>query len=975
LLLAVSAEATTFTVTSSADSGGSCPGSTCTLRQAIATAAASGDTVGFQIPTTDPGYNAATGAYTINLVSELLIAKSLTIDGSGSKIVLGGARAVRVFHVTAGTVVLAKLQITAADLSGVFTQGGAGILNEATLTVRECTIYGNHGGTGDGGGIRNTGILLLTNSTVSGNRVFRSVGEVDGGGIFNAGGATLTIANSTITGNNAQFTLAGAGIYNQSGGTVRLRNTVVAGNLGPNSANPSDTVGAFISDGFNFIGDASQSTGFMAGSQDQFGTKASPMDPKLGLLLDNGGPNPTHLPQVGSLLIDRGNRGTDANGQPINFDQRGQPRPVDRPEVNGTATDGSDIGAVERGPAQAGPNFVVTNIFEQFGEGCMTDDCSLPSAMNAANANADASTITFAPYVQGTIPNTLVRAGLSIASPMTISGPGARLLTINGNNLSRIFNIASAAGTVRISGLTLTTGRAGGSAFPENSGGALFNAGSLTLSDCTIRNNVAVLHGGAIFNNGQNGNAVLTLLRCTLTGNSAGASGAAIFSGASNGKTTIELTNCTLDQNNASQYGGAVYNDGNLGNAALTLTNCTLNKNNASSIAGGIYNDALNPNSTGIATTTLTNTILMAGTGANLVNDGGTISSQGNNLSSDTGGGFLNKSTDRFNTNPGLDILKNNGGPTDTVALLSSSVARDTGNDALAPRTDERGYFRNGTSDVGAFEFSGIAPGLVANVSTRLQVGQDDNALFEGFIIQGPAGSSKKIIVRALGPFLASCCGVTDALANPTLDIFQGNTPIATNNDWGTTQLGGIITADQSTEIAASGFAPSDGFESVIIANLGPGAYTAVARGLGNTTGIGLVDAFDLSAASLAKVVNFSTRGLVQPGQKLLTAGFIIQNGSVRAVIRAIGPSLISLIPNALPDTTLQLRNQNGDLVQENDDWESDQKAELQATGLQPTNSKEAALVRMIPAGQYTAQVRGKPEQTGVGVVEIYFID
>ena len=146
-------------------------------------------------------------------------------------------------------------------------------------------------------------------------------------------------------------------------------------------------------------------------------------------------------------------------------------------------------------------------------------------------------------------------------------------------------------------------------------------------------------------------------------------------------------------------------------------------------------------------------------------------------------------------------------------------------------------------------------------------------------------------------------------------------------------------------------------------------------RGLGNTVGTGLVDAYDLSASSPAKVVNFATRGLVQPGDKLLTAGFIIQNGSVRAVIRAIGPSLIAFnITNALPDTTLQLRDQNGGLVQENDDWQTDQKAELEATGLQPTNPKEAALVRTIPPGQYTAQVRGKPESTGIGVVEVYFI-
>jgi uncharacterized delta-60 repeat protein len=271
-------------------------------------------------------------------------------------------------------------------------------------------------------------------------------------------------------------------------------------------------------------------------------------------------------------------------------------------------------------------------------------------------------------------------------------------------------------------------------------------------------------------------------------------------------------------------------------------------------------------------------------------------------------------------------------------------------------------------------------PGLVANVSTRLPVGTDDNVLIEGFIVQGPAGSTKKIIVRAIGPSLIAF-GVTDALANPTLEIHDANNAtIATNNDWKSTQVGGLITGDQSAEIAASGVAPGNDLESAIIANLLPGSYTAVVRGLGNTVGTGVVDAYDLSAASSAKVANIATRGLIQPGDKLMIAGFIIQNGPVKAVIRAIGPSLAAFgISNALPDTTLQLRDQNGTILVENDDWKirsdgSSQQAELEATGLQPSDDREAALVTTLPPGQYTAQVRGKPETTGIGVVQVYFL-
>jgi hypothetical protein len=201
-------------------------------------------------------------------------------------------------------------------------------------------------------------------------------------------------------------------------------------------------------------------------------------------------------------------------------------------------------------------------------------------------------------------------------------------------------------------------------------------------------------------------------------------------------------------------------------------------------------------------------------------------------------------------------------------------------------------------------------------------VGTGDNVLIEGFIVQGPAGSTKKIIVRAIGPSLAPF-GITDALPNPTLEIHDsnnGNAIVAMNDDWKVTQVGGLITGDQSAEIVASGFKPGNDLESAIIANLAPGSYTAVVRGSGNSVGTGVVDAYDLSPASAAKLANVATRGLIQPGDKLMIAGFITQNGAVRAVVRAIGPSLAAFgIANALPDTTLQLRDQNGTIVVEND--------------------------------------------------------
>ena len=267
--------------------------------------------------------------------------------------------------------------------------------------------------------------------------------------------------------------------------------------------------------------------------------------------------------------------------------------------------------------------------------------------------------------------------------------------------------------------------------------------------------------------------------------------------------------------------------------------------------------------------------------------------------------------------------------------------------------------------------------GVVGNVSTRLPVGAGDDALIEGFIVDGPVGSTKKIIVRALGPWLTQF-GVFDALANPTLEIRGSNNELlATNNDWETTDIGGIITGDQSEEIRQSGVAPAEELESAIIAELLPGRYTAVVRGVNNTIGTGVVDAYDLSPSSSAKLVNFATRGLIQPGDKLMIAGFIVQNAPVKAAIRGIGPSLTALgIGNALPDTTLELRDKDGVLILENDNWQTDpmQKAELESYHLQPSHDLEAALITTIPAGQYTAQLRGKDQSSGIGVVEVYFV-
>jgi hypothetical protein len=132
----------------------------------------------------------------------------------------------------------------------------------------------------------------------------------------------------------------------------------------------------------------------------------------------------------------------------------------------------------------------------------------------------------------------------------------------------------------------------------------------------------------------------------------------------------------------------------------------------------------------------------------------------------------------------------------------------------------------------------------LTNISTRALVETGDNVVIGGFIVQG--SEAKRVIIRALGPELTQY-GVADALANPTLELHNSaGALIASNNNWVTTIIGGIITQDQVGDIMNSGYAPSNGLESAIIADLPAGNYTAIVRGVNNMTGVALVEVYDL---------------------------------------------------------------------------------------------------------------------------------
>jgi arylsulfate sulfotransferase len=251
------------------------------------------------------------------------------------------------------------------------------------------------------------------------------------------------------------------------------------------------------------------------------------------------------------------------------------------------------------------------------------------------------------------------------------------------------------------------------------------------------------------------------------------------------------------------------------------------------------------------------------------------------------------------------------------------------------------------------------------NLSTRGLVSVGDNVLIGGFIITGT--DPKTVVLRALGPTLSGF-GLSGVLADPVLKVYNSSsTLIASNDNWQDDIGAGYITVN--------GLAPANPSESALLQNLAPGAYTVIVSGKDPTSGIGLVELYDLSPLPNSKLANISARGDVGTADNVLISGFIVGDvESATVIIRALGPSLASFgVSGVLSDPTLTIYDANGTVIASNDNWQDDTNAiDVQKNLLTPPNPSESAIVLRLPAGAYTAIVRGANGGTGVGLAEVY---
>jgi hypothetical protein len=265
------------------------------------------------------------------------------------------------------------------------------------------------------------------------------------------------------------------------------------------------------------------------------------------------------------------------------------------------------------------------------------------------------------------------------------------------------------------------------------------------------------------------------------------------------------------------------------------------------------------------------------------------------------------------------------------------------------------------------------------NISGRVFVETGDKVGIAGFIVKG--SGFKRIIARAIGPSISSGGHpVPGTLQDPVLELHDSNGGVITNDNW---------KDSQKSEIQQTGLAPKDDREAAIIVTVPAGTYTAIIRGANSSSGIGVIEIYDLGApsfkeeensepaakASASELGNLSVRAEVHTDDDVLFDGLILRGGTPKRVLfRALGPSV--KISGTLHDPTLELHDGNGALLGSNDNWKSaPNAADIQATGLAPGDDHESAILTTISPGNYTTIVRGVNRTTGIALAEAYKLD
>ena len=246
----------------------------------------------------------------------------------------------------------------------------------------------------------------------------------------------------------------------------------------------------------------------------------------------------------------------------------------------------------------------------------------------------------------------------------------------------------------------------------------------------------------------------------------------------------------------------------------------------------------------------------------------------------------------------------------------------------------------------------------LTNIYTRGWVGTGDNAMIAGFGITG--NSPKQVLIRATGPSLASA-RTSNLLYDPTLTLYRGQSVLAHNDNW---------QDHQAASITATGKAPRSLQEPALLITLNPGFYTAIVRGVSDTTGNAVIEMYE-TGQTASTLTNLSARGRVERDNAMLVSFSIGGTGEKWVLIRAYGPTLSAAgIPNALVDPTLTLYSGQATLAS-NNNWRDSQAAEIAATGRAPTDPRESAIVVRLKPGFYTAIVRGVNNTVGNTLIDI----